>query len=174
MSKLKISNLKLYAGAKWEWTESVSDYASSKYILQIILKYQNNSAITITAAPSGEDHLLQIGASQTTSLPEGDYSYQARFTEKADTSNVTLYEAGIVHIYPDLETAADARTYWLQIVENLKAAYQKLSSREMKEVTVNGKRVSYEDRNQLLREIHYAEIKAGIRKGVRKIKARFV
>jgi len=175
MSKLLISNLKLYAGAKWKWTESVSDYPATLYTLDVYLKYQAETTIKITATPSGSDHLLQKIASETTGLSEGDYKYQARFTEIADTSNVTLYEEGIVHIYPDLATVTDARTYWMQIVENLKDAYKRLSTREMKEVTTyDGTRVTYEERNTLLKEIKTAEINAGIKKANRKIKARFV
>ena len=173
MSKLKISSLKRFAGEKWSWQESISDYPSSSYDLKVVLKYQANNAIVINASAAGEDYLIEKIASETSALPSGDYAYQVKLTDKADSDNVILCEDGVIHIYPNLESAGDARTYCMKQVENLKAAYEKLTSREMKEVIVNGKRVLYEDRIQLLKEIHNAEIKAGLKKANRKILTRF-
>ncbi len=170
---LQILKEKLYAGAKWSWTESIPGYPATSYSLKVLLKYQTNTTITINASASGEDFLCEKISSETSSLPNGDYAFQVFLTDLADNENVKLYEEGIVHIYPNLATATDSRDYWMQVVENLRDAYKKLTSREMKEVIVNGKRVLYEDRTQLLKEIHNAEIKAGIRPPTKKIYARF-
>lgn len=173
MSKLNISNQKPYAGAKVSWTESVADYPASLYTGTAYLKLKDGAVISIEATANGDDHLFE--KTLDASLTPGDYSYQVRFVEKADETNVKMYEAGVIHIYPDLTAAGDSRSEWLIIHDNLMDAYTSLSTKETQNVTLyDGTNVTRLDMTDLLKRIHNAAIKAGLKKSTKRIYARYV
>jgi len=172
---LNISKQKLYAGAKWSWTESVSGYPASLYDLIVYLKRATDAVIIITAVANGDDYTVEHPATST-SITSGDYSYQVRFVEKADPTNIKMYEVGVIHIYPDLATPdIDGRSPWMRIYENLMTAYEALSTKQTNQVTLyDGTNVTYNDLTDLLKRIHNAEIKAGLKKANKKTYVRFI
>lgn len=59
--------------------------------------------------------------------------------------------------------------YWLEVYNNLKDAYKRLSSYEVNEISVNGRVFKYVDRGKLLKELKYAEGKAGLKRAQKRI-----
>ena len=97
----------LVAGDTVTWKKSLSDYPASD---GWVLKYRLiNSAgrIDITAATSGDDHLVTVAAATTAGWTAGTYTWQA-YVDGVSSQRFTV-GAGTLDVKPDL--AAEAAGY---------------------------------------------------------------
>lgn len=174
---MKITTLKLFINSKWEWTESLSDYSAADYTLQFVFKYQTLSPLIVNSAVNadGSSFDLAVTAAANSALTPGSHLWQARIISIADPTDITLYETGVINIYPDLATATDGRTYWQTIADEAKAAYKILINQVAESITLsNGKTINYANRMELLKIINHAEIKGGIKSGKTRTFAKFI
>ncbi len=170
---MEILNQKLIAGFNWTWLETIPGYPASIYELSFVLKSGGAGPFTIPATASGENYSISRKVLDTQSIPADTYTYYAILENGIDK---ILYEQGTVTILPNISLqGTDPREYWHRIYDNLKDAYEKLSSREAAEVQLPGGRsVKFADRAQLVKEINHAAVKAGIQKARKNIFARFI
>ena len=169
---MNLSDLTLYAGTKWSWTESPAVYVAPTYSLKIYIKLKNNAAIELTATADGSSHAFEV-LPETTNITPGTYSYQAQAFDV--DGNMYLVEAGTIAILPNLSVADDTREYWEQVADEAKTAYKTLAGQVANSVTLsNGKSITYANRSELLKIINNAEIKAGIKSAKRRTFAKFI
>lgn len=168
---MNITNQKLFAGASWDWIEDLPDYPSPDFTLKIFLKLRNNETIQLTGAAEDGKHKFTRSTSQT-NIPHGTYSFQAQAFQDDE---MQLVEVGSVSILPNLAVAEDSREYWVLVADEAKEAYKKLAGQIASKITLsNGKTIEFADRSELLKVIHKAEIKAGLKKSRQKILIKFV
>ena len=162
---LNISSQKLIAGDLWTWDEEISGYSSDDYDLSILLKLSNGTLVTLDSSDNTTGSFtVRAVASETADLTNGNYTYYARLTSKTDAEDVTTYETGLIHIYPNIATTAvDIRSNWAKIYDNLLSAYNDMveAGHIHTTVSING-RATTVDRAQLLIEIRNAATAAGI------------
>ena len=158
---MQLSSLTLYAGTKWSWTENPENYPSPTYALKLYLKLKTNAAIEITSTPNGTGFLFDVNP-PVTNLTAGNYSYQ--FQAFDNQGLMYFIEAGTKEILPNLAVATDSRTYWELIADEAKSAYQTLVKQVADSITLSdGKQITFANRKELLKIIHNAEIKAGLK-----------
>lgn len=155
--ELAFQNIKLYAGSLWNWEEDLSDYPAHTYELKLLLRKGSAAVKTITAAADGTKHSFTNPVATTAGYDNGEYSYQMIATNRTDASELVVIDSGTKHIFPLLSSASDPRTYWERILQNLKDAYETLSSKEADSVNVNGKTITYKNIDRLITQIKHAE-----------------
>jgi len=173
---MDFTGLKLFAGARWSWTECPTGYPAPDYSLDIIFKLGTNAAVTVNGvAQTDGSFTFSKTSAQTALYTHGTYNYQVIATDTNGEKEIV--EAGNIEIYPLLSSSADTRTYWQIIVDNYKAAYTKLSARETDSVTIDGDTYTFQDREKLLGFIRRAEKEVERESGTAKpkiFKSRFV
>ncbi len=169
---MNLSSLTLYAGSKWSWTENPANYLAPDFTLKLFLKLKNNPTIEFLSTQNGTGFDFNIEQIQTSIAP-GNYSYQF---QAFDSQNVmSLVEAGTITILPNLSTADDSRTYWEQIADEAKQAYRTLINQVADSITLsNGKTITFTNRKELIKIIHNAEVKAGIKSAKTRTFAKFI
>lgn len=170
--KMNLSSLTLYAGTKWSWKEAPTGFLPPTYSLKIYLKLKNNPPIELTSTVSGSEFLFSIG-SDITNITPGNYQYQAQAFDSQ--GNMYFIESGTIAILPNLAIDVDTRDYWEQIADEAKAAYKTLVSQTAASITLsNGKQITFANRSELLKIIHNAEVKAGIKSSKTRVLAKFI
>jgi hypothetical protein len=113
--------LSFRAGDTVQWKKSFPDYpASESYVLKYYL-VKSGKQIVLTAAASGDDHLVTITAAVSAEYEAGRYFYQARI-EKGD--DVFTVGEGIVEVKASLAAATTGlewRDHCEQALENIEA-----------------------------------------------------
>lgn len=170
---MNLSDLTLYAGTRWSWSEAPAGYLPPTYSLKIYLKLKNGVAIELEGTADGTVGFDFEVPPETTNITAGTYSFQA---QAFDADGVMYFvEAGTIAILPNLSVADDTREYWEQVADEAKAAYKTLAGQVAQEITLsNGKIIKYADRAQLLKIINNAEIKAGLKSAKRRTFAKFI
>jgi hypothetical protein len=159
-----ITDQTLYAGDSWEWTEEIAGYSSAEYSLKYYLKLKDAPPVKLESAPDGDGFKFSLVPDKT-KIPHGTYNYMRELTKEGFA---LTYDTGTVTILPNLREAnTDARTQWVRIYQNLTDAYERLSSQEVSEVTIDGKTWKFADRPALIREINNAKVQAGIEGGTK-------
>lgn len=154
----------LVSGADWSWSEGVADYPASLYTLKYILKKSTSNPITLTSAANGELHKFTIDDDDTATYAAGYYSYNAIVVELADTDHIVPIATGVIEIKKDLTTVSDARSFNLQMVDNLRTAILELSTKTMSDVSIEGRNYTYNDIDKLEALLKKYEIRAGLKK----------
>jgi hypothetical protein len=150
---------KLFAGARWSFTESLQDFPASIYSLVIILKLGTGNPITLTGVADGDNFNFSKPSNETTLLVNGDYNYQVLATNLNDALDITVIAGGSVHIYPLLTSSADQRTHWQKRLEALEAAYDNWCANEANIVQfADGRSVTYRDPAKLVHDIAVASL----------------
>lgn len=155
--ELLFESLNLFAGMDWVFDESLSDYPSDEYNLDIILKKGSGTPLTLTGTSNADLGFdFSKAAADTALIGYGEFSYQAIMTRITDT-RIMEVKAGSKHIMPLLSLSGDTRTYWEIIRDEAKDCYTKLSKMIVTEVNFKGKVLKYEDRNKIREMIAIAE-----------------
>ncbi len=159
------NKLKLFAGDKWTFTESFSDFPSSEYLLKIFLKKGDADSIELTSTASTDNisYIFKI-PSFITEIPSGNYQYAIKAIKKDDSTDKITVEASSIYILPDLSNVGeDGRSEWRKIYDNLLEKYQEMikAGDLYTTVSVEGRTTTL-DHSSLLRMIHNAANNAGI------------
>lgn len=154
----------LVAGLDWNWSEPLASYPASTYTLKYVLKKGTNTPITLTSAADGDAHEFTIDDDGTAAYESGYYIYTAYVTEIADTDHIVAIATGVKQILKDLNTVADARTFNLTMVENLRTTITALSTKTMIDISIEGRSYTYNDIEKLQNLLSFYERQAGLRK----------
>lgn len=149
MPVLQIISEKLYTGADWSWTESLSDYPATDYTLQIILKQGGTGTpVVLDGAANGNDFDFTKPGNKTLLLSVGEYYCQG-IAKKISDNKITVLDQQNIFLLRFISSTADHRTYWEKVLDAALTAYNSLVSREVTEVTYEGRTLKYKDRAEL-------------------------
>jgi hypothetical protein len=92
----------IVAGTTVIYTRALSDYpANAGWVLTLTLA--GKGRLSVTAAPSGADHVVTLAASETAALAAGSYRWDERVSKAGAT--YVVGGPGNVTVLPDLVTA---------------------------------------------------------------------
>lgn len=161
------------AGDSIEWTLSLPDYLpADSWVLSYALVKTGNQ-ISITGTDNGDGrHKISVSGTTTADWVPGDYRWQAYVTKGSNRHQVG---SGRITVHPNFAAQAtgfDARSLWRIILDNLMAAYQTLTATNatVAEVDINGRRVRFTDKAELLKEISRAKSEVAREKRAERIK----
>jgi hypothetical protein len=137
----EVEPTELRAGETWAWKRSFADYPAPGWALTYTAINASNK-ITLTAAATGNDHLVSVAAVTTTgtgavtgtdSYTAGTYSLIGRVT---DGASVYAVYSGVLTVLPDLAAATtyDTRSTAKQLLEALDAYLLDKASRDQLDV----------------------------------------
>lgn len=127
----------LYKNDSLTWTESLSDYPASTWTLKY--KFTGLGNVTVTATPSGEDHLVTITQAISNKLNEGIYRLVG-WVEKSGEKK-TVYDA-VVEVKPDYASIPggyNALSVARTTLQNIETAIQNYSANPYQSLTIKGK-----------------------------------
>lgn len=111
-----------HAGDTLKWQRSFPDYpASAGWTLSYRL-VNSTGNISITATPSGDDHLVDLSSSTTATYPAGIYTWHAVVTKAGERHTVGT---GTITIKPNIADQVggfDARSNAKKALDDLRAA----------------------------------------------------
>lgn len=149
--------LEITAGDTLKFTEVSADYLPEDgYALRYVL-VSGSSKITLDSIDNGDgSHLFDIDIATTAAWASGSYSWQ-EYAVKGSTERYSV-DSGTVEILADFDavaTSLDARSEWQTILDNLMAAYVKLTKTSAVVVTVSvaGRSTTFRDAEDLLVQI---------------------
>lgn len=125
------------AGLTFRHVATVTAYPAPAWALSLLLR--GPSSITLTAAPSGSQHVFSATAAQTAVWTPGEYWFSARVQN--DTG---LYEVdtGQIVIVPDMAQAApgfDGRSQNRRTLDAINAVIEKRASLDQERYTINNR-----------------------------------
>ena len=94
----------------WKWSDSRFPASAWTLIYSLVI---NSAQVKLTATADGDDFLITILSSDSSSWAPGDYSFQAHVSKSA-TSERYQVQVGVIKILQDFETEAsgyDARSW---------------------------------------------------------------
>lgn len=130
------------AGDTVQWVKSLSAYpASAGNVLKYYL-VKAGKQIVLTAAPSGDSHLVTIAAADSAGFEAGRYFYQARIENGADVFTVG---EGVIQVKADLAAAATGiewREHCERALENIEAVLLGKASADNYSYSIAGRSLS--------------------------------
>lgn len=152
---MQFTETKLYAGATWNFTESMSDYpASEGWTLNIIIKHKTDAAATLTSTPDSDDFAFSISSTTTADFIKRDYKYQVIASKSGE---VELYEEGDVVIYPLLSATGDYRTDNEIMLDAIIATMKGIATREQRSLKFADREFEYLTLDELIKAKKYYE-----------------
>lgn len=152
------------AGDTLSFTESWTDYLPADgWIVRYVL-VSATLQIQIDSSDNGDGtHLIAETAANTAAWAAGDYAWQSYAVKVAERYRLG---SGQVVIEPDFAAATsgiDGRSDWQIILDNLLAAYKKLTttSATVVTVTINNRSTTYRDTADLIAAIQNARQEVG-------------
>lgn len=147
-------------GDKYTWTESHSDYpASDSWVAKAYIV--GPSKIILTAVADESEHDFTLTADESAALSTGDYTIQIRFEKSTDKRTPDGYVANI-EVLPGIDTQLagyDARTHAQKMVDLYEQALIDLAATGNASVTIGGKSVTYQTRQEIRIELNYWQAK---------------
>lgn len=171
----------IYAGINLEFKKSFSDYKASEWELKYILVNDEN-AYSITAISDGDDFLIKVPATTTSSWESGFYQYSGIVSKGGDKY---IVERGTCEIKsnPAL-SSVDVRSHAKKMLDAIEAILEGRAGEDINEYVINGRQISKMTLDELIkarsyylaeyqRELQAERMKLGLGTG-RKILVRFV
>jgi hypothetical protein len=156
------------AGDTLNFTTDVSDYLPSDgwtFKMRLIPRFSSpvQAPITLTATTSDSSYLIQAGPNTTSAWAAGQYSWFSwvEKTGERHTLEGTQF-SGELTIEPDPSTQVqgyDGRSQAQKAVDDLKTALATFtaSNGRVKSYTIGDRSMTYDDRDQILRDLSYWE-----------------
>lgn len=166
---------KITAGDTLEFTTATPDYPASAgwSLVYKLIPRTAGTVISITSSASGDDHLLQVGASTTANWAAGDYSWVAYATKTGE--RYTLESGSItVAADPGVVTALDTRSSAKKALNAINLLLETYGSKAyMQGYEINGRKQQFHSPGDFLafrrklaaevaREDNVARINAGL------------
>ena len=150
----------LVAGDTFSLTEVVPDYPAGDgwtYKLRLTPREVGGTAVTLTAAPSGDDYLISATATTTAAWSPGVYAW-AGYVEKGDERHTV--STGTVTVEPDaanLVPGTDTRSQAEKAVADLKAAYATFvgSQGHIAEYEIAGRRMKFASGADIVQKLSF-------------------
>jgi len=181
-----IEPLEITAGDTITWKKTLSDYPAASYTLKYRL-INSAGKYDITAAASGDDHLITVTAAVSATYTAGTYTWKS-FVEKGSGGTLERYTIGqgTLTVNPDLaaqEAGYDSRSHVKKVLDSIQSVIESRATRADLEKEINGKRISFMSPTELIKwhshydrlymqELNAEKIRQGRRTG-RKVLTRF-
>lgn len=114
------------AGDSVLWSKSLADYSAAEWSLVYYL-VGPGPKLTIAATADGSDFAVEITATQTATLQQGEYYLEGKVTDGSQV--FTVFPLAAVTVHPNLadnqvaQQGFDGRTYWRKVLDTLKDMY---------------------------------------------------
>lgn len=130
---------RLIAGDSYRIVLAPSEYPATAG-WSLVLSIAGADVLSVTSAPSGDAHMLDLSAAQTAALAAGAYRWSVR-AKKA--TEAYTYDGGPLTVHADLAAAApgDQGGYWERLVKLCRTARENVIAGEMREYYLDGRRV---------------------------------
>lgn len=128
----------------WKRTDLGSDYAPASYSLTYKARLENggSTVISITASESGDDYIVEVGASTSAAWTVGVYHWQAYITRTSDSERITI-DSGTFEVKADRATATtDPRTHAKITLDAVEAVIEGRASKDQAAYSIGGRSLS--------------------------------
>ena len=155
---------RIVAGDTASWTARLGDYpASAGWVVTYFLSKIGAAAapIEITSTASGDDHLVEVPATETAAWTPGIYRWTGVATLGAERHS---FGPGTLAVVPDPSQAHDARTHAEKSLASIEAALESAVGTATVECELDGVRVR-KDRKELLELREYYRLEVNRERG---------
>lgn len=130
--------LEFIAGDTIIWEKSLSDYpADDSWVLSYAIRDNSGHNYPVTAAASGDKHLVTITAATSAAYVPGTYSWQSYVTKSTVRHSVA---SGSLNILPNFATATgDLRSNAKRILDAVEAVLEGQATTAQQEYTIQGR-----------------------------------
>lgn len=144
----------LPVGGRWAWKRSAitAAYPTSLYTLKYHLVQLTSSAqatIDITAAKTGDEHIIEVAIGTTGGYTAAEYQWQEIIERDSDNEQIVL-TSGVVELTPDLDAAADVRSHNYTVLKAIEATIENTATKEQSSYTIAGRSLSRRSIEELL------------------------
>lgn len=146
----------------WKRTDLGSDYPPASYSLSYKARLENSgtTVLSITASESGDDYIVEVGATTTAAWTVGVYHWQAYITRTSDSERITI-DSGTFEVKADRATATtDPRTHAKITLDAIEAVIEGRASKDQAAYSIGGRSLSRTPIGELLalRSTYKAEV----------------
>jgi hypothetical protein len=156
----------LVQGDRWTWKRTdLTEYPPASYTLTYEVVEERagtRRSFTLTAAGSGSDHVIEVGAADTAVHTAGTYRWAAYITRDSDSERARI-GTGTWRVAPDLATdQSDHRTFAQQQIERLEATLAALSARQESNYSIAGRSAVLRELTETRKELnHWKWVRSG-------------
>lgn len=142
----------LVAGDRWAWKRTdLTEYGSGYTLSYELTAEGGGTPVTLTAAFSGSDYIIEVGAATTAAYPPGTYRWVALITRDSDSERYRI-GYGTVIVRPDPATStADPRSHAKKVLDAINAVLETRATQDQMAYTINGRTLERTPIKDLLR-----------------------
>lgn len=130
----------LYAGDTATWLKTLPDYPAGQGWVLFYELVNGQRRLHFTAAAQGNDHLVNVAASDTAQWAPGQYDWRARVSRD---SQVFTVATGRTAVQPSFAEAVDARSTARRTLEAIEAVLENRASSATAEYQIAGRQLKY-------------------------------
>lgn len=149
---------------QWRRTDLGNVYANDSFTLKYSARLEGTPAIEIevTATADGDDYLIQLDSSTTSSYVTGTYVWQAYIVRDSDSERVKIDE-GYWEVIPDRDVdSSDPRSFEQKALDNIKALFEGRLTRDVSSFSIAGRQITKMDTAELTRLLEYFEARVAM------------
>lgn len=152
---------------QWKRTDLGSDYPNDQYTLsyEALLEGSGTTKISITAAASGNDYLVNVAAATTAAYTAGTYQWRAFITRNSDSARISI-DYGTWTVTQDAATgSADPRTHAKTMLDKIESLLEGKADSDVANYSIQGRSLSKLSVDELLtwRNYYKAEVQRELR-----------
>lgn len=149
----------LVIGDRWVWKREDlgSDYATASYALSYNARLEGAGATTfsITASESGDDYIIEVASTTTTSYTAGTYSWDMYITRSSDSERIKL-DSGKFEVKENLASStADPRSHAGKMVAHLESTLESLAQKLTTAYSVSERSNTLRSMDEVRTELNY-------------------
>lgn len=134
----------LVAGARWGWTRGdiTAVYPTATYTLKYRFSLQSGlfGMHSVTAAKTGDVHIVDMDQADTAGFTSGEYQWQAYVVRDGDSEEVVV-DSGLTTIVAEFSAGEDTRSYVAKVLDAIQATLLGTASKEQEEYTIAGRTI---------------------------------
>ena len=141
----------------WKRTDLGTDYSNSLYTLSYKARLEGtgSTVITITAAASGDDYLVEEAAATTAAYTAGVYHWDAYITRDSDSERVTI-DSGTFEVLADRAVATtDPRSHAKKMVDLLESLLEGKAASDVSSYSIQGRSLTKMGTEELIKWRNY-------------------
>lgn len=142
----QIEPKELMIGDRWAWkrTDLGADYSPALYTLTYeAVKYgEDETSLTITAAASGTDYVVEVASATTDDYVAGTYAWSSFITRDADSERLRLSRGTWLLVKDVADDTSDPRSFNQRMLEALEATIEGRASKSHSAYSIEGRSVT--------------------------------
>lgn len=178
--------LEIYAGERWWWKRSFTDYpASAGWVLTYYFVHPTITKVTIAASADTDDYEVDVAPATTAAYTAGDYNWVAFIEKSLEKYKV---DEGTLTILADISAAGvttlDDRSHAVKTLAYIETAIEGNATKDIQSYSIEGRSISRYSKDELMalhkrykRLVNLEKKKERTRNGLdagNKVKARFL